>query len=345
MNTITLTKPDDWHLHLRDGAYLKTTVPFAAQRFARAMIMPNLTPPITTVDAALAYRERITAHIPPNSNFQPLMALFLTETTSTKTLITASEHPDIIACKLYPAGATTHSKAGIKNIEHCYPLFEVMEKHELPLSIHGEVADATDIFDREKVFLEKHLAPIVTQFPHLKIILEHVSTREGVQFVQEGPDTLAATITAHHLLLNRNDLFNKGLRPHNYCLPVPKRADDQAALIAAATQPSKQAHKFFLGTDSAPHPQHQKESDCGCAGIFTSHAAIELYTEGFEDQDALNHLEAFASFNGADFYGVPRNQEKITLQQKNWQVPGSFSYGSDTLIPFRANNEIRWQLK
>jgi dihydroorotase len=342
MQILTITRPDDCHLHLRDGAELASVAADSARRFARAVVMPNLVPPITTVEQAEAYRGRILQALPARAVFEPLMTLYLTERTPAQELRRAAESPHLCAVKLYPAGATTHSDAGVTDIERIYPLLEIMAGCNLPLLVHGEVTDAdVDVFDREVVFIERVLVPIVEHFAGLRIVLEHVTTEQGVRFVESGPATLAATITPHHLLLNRGALFSGGLRPHHYCLPVLKRERDRQALIAAATGGSG---RFFLGTDSAPHARTVKESACGCAGIYSAHCAIELYAEVFEDAGALGELENFAGRYGARFYGLDTNRGQMTLQRREWQVPETLPFGGDELVPLRAGGSCRWQL-
>jgi dihydroorotase len=342
MHRLILTRPDDWHLHLRDGAELHSVVAHSAARFARAIIMPNLKPPVATVAQALAYRARILAALPPGSAFEPLMTLYLTDATSPEEVRRAAEEPGVAAFKLYPSGATTNSDAGVKSLEAIYPVLEAMQRHDLPLLVHGEVTDpAIDIFDREQVFIDRHLAPITARFPALRIVLEHTTTREGVAFVRDASPKVAATLTAHHLLYNRNALLVGGVRPHFYCLPVLKRESHRLALLEAATSGDP---KFFLGTDSAPHPQGQKESACGCAGCYTAHAALELYAEAFEAASALDKLEAFASFHGPDFYGLPRNRERIVLEKGEWTAPERYPYGGTHLVPLRAGERLGWRL-
>lgn len=339
---LVLTRPDDWHLHLRDGEVLASVLPDTARQFARAIVMPNLQPPVTTVDQADAYRKRIQAAVPPGLSFDPLMTLYLTDATSPSEIARAKESGFVHALKYYPAGATTNSENGVTDLKHVAAVLAAMEKHDLPLLLHGEVTDtAVDVFDREAVFIERHLGPLVRSFPGLRLVLEHITTQAGAQFVSDAPDNVAATITAHHLLLNRNALFAGGMRPHHYCLPVLKREHHRQALLAAATGGNP---KFFLGTDSAPHPRHAKESDCGCAGIYTAHAAIELYAEAFEQVAALHRLEGFASFHGADFYRLPRNTDTLTLERRPWTVPTLIGSGSKAIVPFRANQAIAWQL-
>ncbi len=342
MKTITLTKPDDWHIHLRDNAALKTTVPHAAGQFSRAIVMPNLQPPVTTAEAASAYRQRIIDVTPESRSFEPLMTLYLTDHTSADEIRRAHQSGHVVAAKLYPAGATTNSAQGVTRIEAIYDVLEVMAELKMPLLVHGEVTDSeVDVFDREKVFIETKLAPLVVRFPHLKIVLEHITTADAVEFVSTASENIAATITAHHLLLNRNAMLVGGIHPHYYCLPVVKRERHRLALLKAATSGNP---KFFLGTDSAPHIQGNKESACGCAGIYTAHAAIELYAEAFASVNALDKLEGFASFYGADFYGFPRNKEKIRLSEEVSLVPYQFDLGGEPLIPFRAGSELRWKL-
>jgi dihydroorotase len=340
--TLTIARPDDWHLHLRDEAALAAVLPDTARRFARAVVMPNLKPPVTTTELARAYRERILAALPAGMVFEPLMTLYLTEATSPDEIARAKQSGIVHAVKFYPAGATTNAEHGARNLQVCYPVLSAMEKHGLPLLMHGEVTDPTvDIFDREAVFIEQHLAPVVRDFPGLRIVLEHITTRAAVEFVSAASDNVAATITAHHLLLNRNALFAGGIRPHHYCLPVLKREVHRKALLEAATGGNP---KFFLGTDSAPHAKHTKEAACGCAGIYTAHAALELYAEAFEQAGALDKLEAFASFYGADFYRLPRNPGTVTLQKQSWSVPPELHFSNDTLVPMRAGETVIWRL-
>ena len=340
---LTLTRPDDWHLHVRDADALTTVVAHTARQFARAIIMPNLQPPVTTTKQALAYRERILASVPDGVQFTPLMTLYLTDQTTADDIAEAKASNVVQAVKLYPAGATTNSAAGVTDISNTYAALESMEQLGLPLLVHAEVTDPDiDVFDREQVFIERHLQPLTQRFPQLKVVLEHVTTREGVQFVSSAPDTVAATVTAHHLLLNRNAMFKGGLQPHSYCLPVLKRELHREALLAAATSGNS---KFFLGTDSAPHSRERKESTCGCAGIYTAHAALELYTQAFEDAGALNKLEGFASHFGADFYGLPRNTDKITLEKHDWQVAESYPMSGTSLVPLFAGETLHWRIK
>jgi len=340
---LTLARPDDWHLHVRDGAALASVIPHTARQFGRAIIMPNLSPPVTTTAQALAYRERILAAIPAGSGFAPLMTLYLTDNTSADEIARAKASGHVHAVKLYPAGATTHSDAGVTDIRKTHAALAAMEAAGMPLLVHAETTDPeVDVFDREAVFIERHLQPLAARFPRLKLVLEHVTTRDGVDFVTGSPDTVAATITAHHLLLNRNAMFAGGLRPHTYCLPVLKREWHREALINAATGGSK---KFFLGTDSAPHPRESKESACGCAGIYSAHAALELYTQVFEAAGALDRLEGFASQHGADFYGLPRNSDTVTLQKTDWQVPDAYPLGNSGLVPLFAGETLHWQIR
>ncbi|MDN5849139.1 MAG: dihydroorotase [Nitrococcus sp.] len=337
-----LTRPDDWHLHLRDGAMLAVTVPCSARSFGRAIIMPNLNPPITTVQQALAYRARILRHVPAQSAFEPLMTLYLTEATSGREIERAGAASAIAAVKLYPANATTHSEAGVSDWRRCDEALACMQEQGLPLLIHGEaITPGIDIFDREAVFLERELEPLIQRFPQLKVVLEHVTTAAAVEFVRQAPPRLAATITAHHLLLNRNDLLLGGLRPHHYCLPILKRERDRQALLAAASSGSP---KYFLGTDSAPHARSSKESACGCAGIYTAPAALELYAEAFEQAGSLNRLEGFASHFGADFYALPRNTTAVRLRRESWSLPASYRYGRGAIVPLRAASPLQWRL-
>ncbi|MGX8882166.1 dihydroorotase [Methylovorus sp. SPW-M1] len=341
-SSLTITRPDDWHLHLRDGAALQAVLPDTARRFGRAIVMPNLRPPVTTTELAQAYRQRILAALQPGDRFEPLMTLYLTDKTSAEEIRLAKASGIVHGVKLYPAGATTNSDSGVTNLGHCVPALEAMQELGLPLLVHAEVTDAdVDVFDREKVFIERNMRPLLQRFPALRVVFEHITTREAAQFVAESPDNIAATITAHHLLMNRNAMFSGGMRPHHYCLPVLKREDHRLALVAAATSGSP---KFFLGTDSAPHPQSAKESACGCAGMYTSHAGIELYAEAFEEAGALNRLEGFASFYGADFYGLPRNTDTVTLVKESWQVPDDLPLGEERLVPLRAGLSIGWRL-
>jgi len=339
---ITITRPDDWHLHLRDGAAMASVLPYSARQFARAIIMPNLKPPVTTVALAAAYRDRIRQALAPGARFEPLMTLYLTDNTSPEEIALAAGSDFVHAVKYYPAGATTHSDSGVTRIDRAFPALEQMQQADLPLLLHGEVTTpGVDIFDRERVFIDTVLAEIVRRFPALRVVLEHVTTREGVTFVESAGPNVAATITAHHLLYNRNAIFQGGLRPHWYCLPVLKREEHRKALVRAATGGSA---SFFLGTDSAPHPRDEKESACGCAGCFTAHAALELYAEAFETAGALDRLEAFASFHGPDFYRLPRNTERVTLEKRAQDVEPAIAFGGSTLVPLRAGERLAWRL-
>jgi dihydroorotase len=339
---ITLTRPDDWHLHLRDGEGLKAVLPDTAKQFARAIVMPNLRPPVTTAEAALAYYQRIKQALPAGMVFEPLMTLYLTDNTPASEIAAARQSGVVHAVKLYPAGATTNSDSGVTSLQKCAGALAEMEKQGIPLLIHGEVTDGdVDVFDREKVFIERHLQPLLKDFPGLKVVFEHITTQDAAEFVAAGPANLAATITAHHLLMNRNAMFTGGIRPHHYCLPVLKRETHRVALVKAATSGSP---KFFLGTDSAPHPKSAKEASCGCAGMYTAHAAIELYAEAFEEAGALDKLEGFASFYGPDFYHLPRNTIQVTLHKQSWLVPESIPFADDALVPLRAGQEVSWKL-
>ncbi|MGQ9724144.1 MAG: dihydroorotase [Tepidimonas sp.] len=340
-DTVTLTRPDDWHLHVRDGASLATVVPHTAAQFARAIIMPNLRPPVTTAAQAVAYRARILAAVPPGVRFEPLMTLYLTDNLPAQEIARARE-AGVVALKLYPAGATTNSDAGVTDIRKIYRTLEAMQREGLLLLVHGEVTDSDiDIFDREAVFIERVLSPLRRDFPGLRIVMEHITTKEAAQYVASAAQNLAATITAHHLLYNRNALFTGGIRPHFYCLPVLKREEHRRALIAAATSGDR---RFFLGTDSAPHPAHLKEHASGCAGCYTAPAALALYAEAFEDAGALDRLEAFASFHGPDFYGLPRNAERITLRRQAWTLPQAYPLGEAEVKPLRAGETLRWRV-
>ncbi len=339
---LTIQRPDDWHLHVRDGDTLRAVIAHTARQFGRAIIMPNLKPPVTDTTAAQNYRRRILDALPADTHFEPLMTLYLTDNTSPDTIRAAQNSHIVTAIKYYPAGATTNSDAGVTRIENTWPALEAMQETGIPLLVHGEVTDpAVDIFDREAVFIEQVLEPISKRFPALKIVLEHITTQQGIDFVIGMSDKIAGTLTAHHLLLNRNALFAGGIRPHNYCLPILKREQHREALVEAATSGNP---KFFLGTDSAPHPRQAKESACGCAGLYTAHAAIELYAEAFEQAGALDRLEAFASHFGPDFYGLPRNDGTITLIREDWTVPDHYPMGDDKLIPMRAGETLRWKL-
>lgn len=343
MQTLSILRPDDWHLHLRDGAALRVTVADAARRFGRAIVMPNLRPPVTTVALAAEYRQRILANLPEGLKFEPLMTLYLTDNTAPDEIDRAVDSGFVRAVKLYPAGATTNSDAGVTAIEKVYPVLERMQKLGLALCVHGEVTHAdVDVFDREREFIDRVLAPLAQAFPGLRTVFEHITTREAAQYVSEAGPNVAATITAHHLLMNRNHMLVGGIRPHHYCLPVLKRETHRQALLAAATSDNP---RFFLGTDSAPHAKSTKETACGCAGCYTEHAAIELYAEAFESVDALDRLEAFASFNGADWYGLPRNREQIKLVKDAWTVPATLDYlPGDPIVPLRAGETIAWRL-
>lgn len=339
--TITITAPDDWHIHLRDDDALQHTVPHAASSFERAIIMPNLVPPVLNAQQALSYKERICKHIPDNMSFTPLMVLYLTDNTDAQTIAEAKA-AGVVACKMYPAGATTNSDSGVTDIANIHTALEAMEKHGMLLLVHGEVTDADiDIFDREAEFIERRMKGIIANFPGLKVVFEHITTEDAASFVSESGSNIAATITAHHLMFNRNHMLVGGIRPHFYCLPILKRNRHQAALIRAATQGNP---RFFLGTDSAPHTKNTKEAACGCAGSYTAFAAIEMYAEVFDDADALDKLEAFASHNGADFYGLERNTATIKLVKTPWNVPKSFDYLGDKLVPIKAGEALNWQV-
>ncbi|NQY88746.1 MAG: dihydroorotase [Colwellia sp.] len=342
MSTITIARPDDWHVHLRDGEVLKNTVADISRYFGRAIVMPNLVPPVTNAQLAKNYYDRIMA-ASPSKHFQPLMVLYLTDNTSAQDIIEAKDSGIVYAAKLYPAGATTNSSSGVTDVANLKEVFVAMQNVGMPLLIHGEVTtDDIDIFDREQVFIDTILAPLVANYPDLKVVLEHITTKNAVDFVQSAGNNVAATITAHHLLFNRNHMLVGGIRPHYFCLPILKRNIHQQALIAAATSGNA---KFFLGTDSAPHAQHAKESSCGCAGSYTAHAAIELYAEVFEQENALDKLEAFASLNGPAFYQLPVAEDKITLVKKTWQVPATLSFGNDVVVPIRSDDSIAWQVE
>lgn len=343
MKTLTITRPDDWHLHVRNGAVLKTVLPHSAKQFARAIIMPNLKPPVTTVVQALAYREEILQAVPAGFDFTPLMTLYLTASTTATEIKKAAESAHVHAFKLYPAGATTNSDSGVADIKAIYPLLAAMEKNDIPLLIHGEVTDERcDIFDREQVFVDTTLTAIVDNFPGLRIVVEHVTTTEAVQFVQASGANIVATITPQHLLFNRNAILAGGIRPHNYCLPILKREQHRLALVAAATSGNP---KFFLGTDSAPHLTSLKETACGCAGCYSAHAALELYAEEFERTDSLDKLEGFASFYGADFYRLPRNSGTVTLEKTTWRIPSFYGEEGNTITPIKADEELSWKLR
>ncbi|MEM9529468.1 MAG: dihydroorotase [Pseudomonadota bacterium] len=344
MRRLTITRPDDWHIHLRDGDYLPDTVRDAARYFGRAIVMPNLVPPVADVRAARVYRDAILATVPAGNRFDPLMTLYLTGDTTPETVVQAKKSGFVHAFKLYPAGATTNSDAGVDAIEAMYPVFEAMQEHDVVLDVHGEVTDHhVDIFDREAAFIDRYLAPMCEHFPDLRVVFEHITTREAADFVRGARDRVGATITAHHLLFNRNDLLVGGVKPIYYCLPVLKRDIHQRALIEAAVSGNP---RFFLGTDSAPHPRHHKENACGCAaGCYTAHAAIELYAEAFADADALDRLEGFASFFGPDFYQLPRHEDHITLVEQAWDVPEEVPLGSDTQVPLRAGERLSWRVE
>ncbi len=342
IKTLALTRPDDWHLHLRDGVALKAILPDTARQFARAIVMPNLRPPVTTTELAMAYRQRILEALPKGAKFEPLMTLYLTDNTNSDEIKKAKVSGFIHGVKLYPAGATTNSDSGVTDLLKCNTALETMQAADMPLLVHAEVTDNNvDVFDREKVFIDRHMTPLLKRFPALKVVFEHITTKDAADFVLEAPSNVASTITAHHLLMNRNDMFKGGIQPHHYCLPVLKREEHRLALVKAATSGSS---KFFLGTDSAPHAKHTKEAACGCAGIYTAHAAIELYAEVFEATSALDKLEAFASFYGADFYGLPRNKDKIMLEKTSWTVPNELPMGNESLVPLRAGQQVHWKL-
>lgn len=339
-NEIRLTRPDDWHIHLRDQDALRLTVPAVARYFGRAIVMPNLVPPITTVASASSYRNRILALIPKGSGFNPLMTLYLTDSMPAEEVYKGRENGIVTACKLYPAGATTNSDSGVTDLKKIYLVLEAMQKIGMPLLVHGEVTTPEiDIFDREAVFIDRHLSPLMKDFPELKVVMEHITTADAAQFVEEGPDNLAATITAHHLLYERNHMLVGGIRPHLYCLPILKRRKHQEELIRVATSDNK---KFFLGSDSAPHALDTKESACGCAGCYTGHATLELYAEAFDKAGKLDKLEAFASFYGPDFYELPRNTDRIALKQQSWKVEEQLPYLDTSIKPIRAGEQIRW---
>ena len=340
-DTLTLTRPDDWHIHFRDGAAMQSVLPDTARVFGRAIAMPNLKPPVVTVADAAAYRDRLLAAA-RGTRFEPLMTLYLTDNTSADEIRRAHASPFVHAVKYYPAGATTNSDSGVTELTKAYPAIAEMEALGVPLLLHGEVVDAdVDVFDREAVFIERHLTRLMHDFPALRIVLEHITTRQAAEFVAAAPANVAATITVHHLLYNRNALFKGGIRPHFYCLPILKREQHRQALIAAAISGNP---KFFLGTDSAPHAVGAKESSCGCAGVYSAHAAIELYAEAFDQAGALDRLEAFASFYGADFYGLPRNADTITLRRESWTVPAERALGAERLVPLRANETVAWRV-
>lgn len=342
MTTLTITRPDDWHVHLRDGIVLSDTVRDIGRYFGRAIVMPNLVPPVVNAEMAKGYYDRIQAQN-NSETFTPLMVLYLTDQTTPQDIIDAKNSGIVYAAKLYPAGATTNSSSGVTDINNIDAVIAQMQECEMPLLIHGEVTThEVDIFDREKVFIETILAPLVTRYPNLSVVLEHITTKDAVDFVKSAGDNIAATITAHHLLYNRNDMLVGGIRPHYFCLPILKRNTHQQALIEAATSGST---KFFLGTDSAPHAKHAKESACGCAGSYTAHAAIELYAEVFDFEGKLENLEAFASLNGPRFYNLPVNTDTITLEKSTWDVPETMTFGDDVVVPIRASEQIQWQVK
>ncbi len=338
---ITLTRPDDWHLHVRDAQALATVVPHTAAQFGRAIIMPNLRPPVTTAAQALAYKQRILAAVPAGVDFEPLMTLYLTDSLPADEIARAKD-AGVVALKLYPAGATTHSDAGVTDLRKTYATLQAMQRAGMPLLVHGEVTSPEiDLFDREAVFIEQQLIPLRRDFPELKIVFEHITTKEAAQYVAEADRFVAATVTAHHLLFNRNALFTGGIRPHYYCLPVLKREIHRLALVQAVSSGSP---KFFLGTDSAPHPAHLKEHASGCAGCYTAHAALEMYAEAFDAAGALDKLEAFASFNGPAFYGLPRNAGSVTLRRESWVSPESFAFGEAQLKPLRGGESLPWRM-
>ncbi len=342
MQILRIRKPDDWHLHLRDGAEMASVIPHTARCFGRALLMPNLQPPLTTTAQARAYRNRVLASLPENSPFQPLMTLYLRDTTDPQEIQRAKESGFIQGIKLYPAGVTTNAEQGVRDLRQLYPVFARMERESFPLLIHGESTNPdVDVFDREAYFIENDLVPLIRDFPELPIVLEHITTKEAVDFITESAEHIAATITPHHLLYNRSALFAGGIRPHYFCLPVLKRESHRQALIQAATRGNP---KFFLGTDSAPHARGAKESACGCAGIFNAHAAIELYAEVFSDEHALDKLEGFASVYGAQFYGLPLNEEFIQLRREPWIVPETYAFGARQLRPLRAGESVAWRI-
>jgi len=340
---LTLTRPDDWHLHLRDGPIMAAVVPATARVFGRAIVMPNLKPPVTTTDDARGYRDRIRAAIPAGSAFSPLMTLYLTDSTTGAEIARAKASGFVFAVKYYPAGATTNADSGVTALDRAYSALAAMERHRMVLSVHGEVTTAdVDMFDRERVFVDTLLSRIVRDFPALRIVVEHITTREAAEFVAAAPAHVAATITPQHLLWSRNAMLVGGIRPHYYCLPVLKRETHRQALVTAATSGSP---KFFLGTDSAPHAKHAKENACGCAGCYSAPAALELYAEAFDDAGALDRLEGFASFFGADFYELPRNRDQVTLVRESWAVPTEYPFGEHTVVPLRAGEAMRWRLR
>ncbi len=342
MQQLTITRPDDWHLHLRDDALMASVLPDTARQFARAIVMPNLRPPVTSTEQAIAYRQRILAALPKGMNFEPLMTLYLTNNTSAEEIRKAKASGIVHAVKLYPAGATTNSDAGVTDLRNTYAALEEMQRCGMPLLVHGEVTNADiDIFDREAVFIDRVMRPLLKDMPALRVVFEHITTKDAAEFVASAADNIAATLTPQHLLYNRNAMLVGGVRPHFFCLPILKRETHREALVQAATSGSK---KFFLGTDSAPHAQHTKENACGCAGCYSAHNAIELYAEAFEAAGALDKLEGFASFYGADYYGLPRNTDKVTLRKEDWQVPASVGFGEHRLVPLRAGETMKWKL-
>lgn len=339
-DTLTLRRPDDWHVHLRDGAALAAVLPHTARQFARAIVMPNLKPPVTTTALALAYRDRIRTARPEGSDFEPLMTLYLTDNTAATELEIASRTESIVGCKLYPSGATTNSDSGVTDVRRLDEALAAMAQFGLVLQVHGEVtADSVDVFERERRFIDEILAPLVERYPTLKVVFEHITTAAAVDFVSRARAGVGATITPQHLLYNRNEMFRGGIRPHFYCLPILKTESDREALIAAATGDNP---RFFLGTDSAPHARHTKENACGCAGMYSAHAALELYAEIFDSRGALSRFEAFASERGPDFYGLPRNETRIEMRRVEWQVPAEYNFGSDVVVPMRAGEKLRW---
>ncbi len=343
MEKLTLTRPDDWHLHVRDGAPMAAVVPYTARQFARAIIMPNLKPPVTTTDQALAYRQRIIEAVPSDIKFEPLMSLYLTDNTLPEEIDRAKDSGQVFGVKLYPAGATTNSDAGVTDLQRCYPVLERMAELGMVFQVHGEMTGPeVDPFDREAEFIDQVLAPLVNEFPDLKIVLEHITTSQAVDYVTQASNRVAATITPQHCLMNRGDIFNGGIRPHHYCLPILKREQHRTAVLSAATSGNP---KFFLGTDSAPHAKGAKESACGCAGCFSAPAALELYATAFESVNALDKLEDFASHFGADFYGLPRNDTQITLNRSTWTVPDEYSYPDGNIVPLFAGQSLAWQLE
>ena len=342
MNRLTIIKPDDWHLHLRDSPYLESVVGDSARQFARAIVMPNLSPPVKTCEDALAYRKRILSALPSDHQFQPLMTLYLTDNSDIEDIKNASRSDYIFAAKLYPAGATTNSDAAVTDIKHIYPILDAMQKYQLPLLVHGEATgDGVDIFDRENRFIDTSLNAMRIDFPELPIVFEHITTREAVDYVVAQGSKMAATITPHHLLINRNAMFSKGFRPHHYCLPVAKRESHRLALLKAA---SSDSNRFFAGTDSAPHSRQAKESACGCAGIYSAYCAIELYAEAFDLAGDFSNFEAFMSLNGPAFYQLPVNNSQIVLQKSSWTVPDTLPFGQQSLVPFKAGQKLQWKV-